>query len=64
MENIMTSKPFYERIVFDRDSKTVEGFTFEKDDQRVYSEHYIYHQDDTNANNTVYDMFLHKNPGF
>lgn len=60
----MTSTPVYERIIFNRAEKSVEGFTFEKENEGVYSEHYTYQEDDKDANNTVYDMFLYKNPGF
>ena len=63
MENVMSSKPLYERIIFNRSSKQVQGFTFEKECDNVYVEHYVYREDTKDSNNTVYDMFLYKNPG-
>ena len=64
MENVMSSKPIYERIIFNRTSKQVQGFTFEKMSDNFYIEHYVYKEDTSDSNNTVYDMFLYKNPGF
>ncbi len=64
MENIMSSRPVYERIIFNRKHRCVQGFTFEKEEDNVYSEHYVYKQDDKDAGKTVYNMFLYKNPGF
>lgn len=64
MENMMSSKPIYERIIFNRADKEVKGFTFEKESDNVYVEHYVYKEDTKDAGNTVYDMFLYKNPGF
>lgn len=45
MDNIMTSRPFYERIIFNRNSKQVLGYTFEKETDEAYVEHYVYKQD-------------------
>ena len=64
MENVMSSKPIYERIIFNRAAKQVQGFTFEKESDNVYVEHYVYKEDTKDSSNTVYDMFLYKNPGF
>jgi len=63
MENIMSSRPVYERIIFNRATRTVQGFTFEKEEENVYTEAYVYKQDDQDATKTVYNMFLYKNPG-
>jgi hypothetical protein len=64
MENVMSSTPIYERIIFNRAEKSVQGFTFEKEQQPIYTEHYIYKQDGDDNNKTVYNMFLYKKPGF
>lgn len=64
MENVMSKKPIYERIIFNRAAKQVQGFTFEKESDSFYIEHYVYKEDTSDSNNTVYDMFLYKNPGF
>lgn len=63
MENIMSSKPIYERIIFNRKERSVEGFTFEKEDQPMYSERYTYKEDDSDSTRTAYDMFLYRKPG-
>ena len=42
MENIMSSKPVYERIIFNRRTRQVHGFTFEKETDPGYVEHYCY----------------------
>lgn len=63
MENVMSSKPVYERIIFNRSAKSVQGFTFEKESENVYTECYVYKQDDKDTTKTVYNMFLYKNPG-
>src|SRR3954469_23660748 len=36
MENVMSSKPIYERIIFNRQKKQVQGFTFEKESDNFY----------------------------
>lgn len=33
MENIVSSRPIYERIIFNRKDKTVQGFSFEKESE-------------------------------
>ena len=45
MENCLTSKPLYERIIIDRQNHSVSGFTFESMDDNKYQETYIYKQD-------------------
>lgn len=45
MENIMSSTPIYERIIFNRATKQVQGFTFEKESDQAYIEHYVYKED-------------------
>jgi hypothetical protein len=63
MENIMSSNPVYERIIFNRATRSVQGFTFEKESDNVYTECYVYKQDTQDATKTIYSMFLYKNPG-
>lgn len=63
MENIMSSRPVYERIIFNRKHRCVQGFTFEKEEENVYFEHYVYKQDDKDTGKTIYNMFLYKAPG-
>ena len=64
MENSMSSRPVYERIIFNRADQCVQGFTFETEKDKAYVEHYVYKKgNDGNEEKTVYDMFLYKNPG-
>ena len=42
MENALSSKPTYERIIFNRTNQSVSGFTFEKETDHAYFEHYVY----------------------
>ena len=63
MENVMSSRPVYERIIFNRDQQSVQGFTFEKESDISYTECYMYKQDMHDATKTIYNMFLYKNPG-
>ena len=41
LENVMSSQPLYERIVVDRKSMELKGYTFEKKTDQAYSEHFI-----------------------
>jgi hypothetical protein len=64
MENTMSSRPVFERIVFNRADNSVRGYTFETDQDKAYVEHYVYKQGaGQDAEKTLYDMFLYKNPG-
>ena len=63
MENIMSQKPVYERIIFDRKNKAVFGYTFEAQNQTSYTERYVFKESKNNADKTTYDMYLYKNPG-
>ena len=57
----MSSKPLYERIIVDRNSKQVHGFMFEKPQDEIYSEQFVYRgRADGKVN---YDMFLFRDPG-
>lgn len=60
MENMLSSVPVYEKIIFDRHQRCVEGFTYENQSDPAYTERYIYKQEE---DKTIYDMFLYKNPG-
>ena len=65
MENSLSSKPVYERIIFNRKVQSVSGYTFETDQDKAYVEHYVYKMGDgQDSEKTLYDMFLYKNPGF
>ena len=64
MENIMSSKPVYERIIFNRKTRQVHGFTFEKETDPGYVEHYSYKENSKDSILTHYEMILYKNPGF
>lgn len=44
LENVMSSTPIYERIVVDRSSMEMRGYTFEKKTDEAYSEHFVYAQ--------------------
>jgi len=64
MENSLSSRPVYERIIFNRGEQSVRGYTFETEADKAYIEHYIYKKGDgTDGEKTLYDMFLYKNPG-
>ena len=61
LENVMSSKPLYERIVVDRSKMELKGYTFEKKTDEAYSEHFVYsEQADKSVN---YDMYLFRDPG-
>jgi hypothetical protein len=38
----MSSTPLYDRIIIDRNSNTIHGYTFETKGTNEYSEHYCY----------------------
>lgn len=60
----MSSKPVYERIIFNRQDQTVRGFTFETKEDQAYVENYVYKQGNgEQSGETLYDMFIYKNPG-
>jgi hypothetical protein len=66
MENTLSSRPVYERIIFNRADQSVSGFTFETREDLAYVEHYVYKKKDGDIDSTektLYDMFLYKNPG-
>lgn len=64
MENTMSSKPVYERIIFNRNDQSVRGYTFETEADKAYVEHYVYQQGNgEKSGQTLYDMFIYKNPG-
>jgi hypothetical protein len=45
IENVMSSTPLYDRIIIDRSSSSIQGFTFEAKSMNEYSEHYSYKTD-------------------
>ena len=63
MENCLTSKPLYERIIVDRQNKKLEGFTFENIEDINYQETYSYKLDPKNNEQTLYNAYLYKEPG-
>lgn len=64
MENVLSSKPVYERIIFNRADQSVRGYTFETDSDKAFVENYIYKRGTgQDTEKTLYDMFLYKNPG-
>ena len=63
MENILTSKPLYERIIIDRHSSQIVGITFEDVNDKEYFETYSYAMDPENASQTIYKAHLYKDPG-
>lgn len=57
----MSSQPLYERIVVDRKSRELKGYTYEKKTDEAYSEHFVYQQQ---ADRTVnYEMLVFRDPG-
>lgn len=64
MENCITSKPLYERIIVDRSSNKVLGFTFEDINDNQYQETYCFQKDPENASKTIYNAYLYKPPGY
>jgi hypothetical protein len=54
MENIMSSKPVYERIIFNREQRCVQGYTFETESDISYTESYMYKEDTKDATKTIY----------
>ena len=63
MENVLSTRPVYERILVNRKTKQVHGFSFEKETDPVYFEHYSYKENTKDMNKTHYEMLLYKNPG-
>jgi hypothetical protein len=61
MENVVSSHPLYEKIIVNRATGSMQGFTFEKPSDSQYSEHYVYR---AGSEATSYDMFLFRDPGF
>ena len=61
MENIISSKPLYEKIIVDRKDMQVHGYTFENLSDEKYSEHFVYKN--TSPGIVNYDMFLFRDPG-
>lgn len=63
MENCLTSKPLYERIILDRKQMLLQGFTFENKGDQYYQETYCYQMDPSNPSHTLYHAYLFKSPG-
>ena len=64
MENALSSRPVYERIIFNRGEQSVRGYTYETHSDKAFVENYVYKMGDgTDAEKTMYDIFLYKNPG-
>ena len=63
MENCLTSKPLYERIIIDRQNHSVSGFTFENQSDKHYQETFVFMRDPKDSTQTLYNSFLFKNPG-
>ena len=63
MENCLTSKPLFERIIIDREQMKLHGFTFENKSDNCYQETYSYQMDPQNHDNTIYNSYLFKSPG-
>ena len=62
--NFYTKKPLYERIIVDRKAMKVTGMTFEDIDDTTFQETYSYQRDPENSNNTIYNAYLFKAPGY
>ena len=60
MENVVSSLPLYEKIIVNRATGSMQGFTFERPSDNQYSEHYVYR---AGIDATSYDMFLFRDPG-
>ena len=63
IENAISSAPLYDRIIVDRKTMMISGFTFENTMTRMYSERYTYRQSPNATNEVFYDQQLFKNPG-
>lgn len=61
MENVMSSKPLYEKIIVDRNQMNMQGFTYESPNNLNYSEHYKYQL--LGKGEIQYDNMLFRNPG-
>lgn len=60
MENVVSSKPLYEKIIVNRKDSQMHGYTFEHPKDKVYSEHYTY---ECQGEETRYNMYLFRDPG-
>ena len=61
LENVMSSQPIYERIIVDRKSMELKGFTFEFKTDESYSEHFVYTEKADKSVN--YDFYMFRDPG-
>mmetsp|Transcript_5829 Transcript_5829/g.6977 ORF Transcript_5829/g.6977 Transcript_5829/m.6977 type:complete len:178 (+) Transcript_5829:89-622(+) len=62
LENVMSSQPLYERIVVDRSSKELKGYTFEKKTDEAYSEHFVY-AEQADKKSVAYNFYMFRDPG-
>ena len=61
LENIISSQPLYERIVVDRTSMELKGYTFEKKTDEAYSEHFVYQEQADKS--VTYNFYMFRDPG-
>ena len=60
MENVLTKKPLYERIIIDRAQNKLIGFTFENIEDHQYIETFEFQ---CKGAETLYNVYLYKPPG-
>jgi hypothetical protein len=60
-ENIITPKPYYERVIYDRKEQVVAMFMLDERKNDTYVEKCIYRAEKLDL--VAYDTFLYKNPG-
>ena len=62
LENVVSSKPLYERIVVDRQQMELRGYTFEKKEDEAYSEHFVY-SEQADKQSVNYNFYMFRDPG-
>jgi hypothetical protein len=63
-DSVISSVPYYERIVYDRENKLIEASMMEEGDAKSYpkiAEQCVYKAE---GDSTIYETFLYKNPGW
>ena len=62
-DNIISSEPYYERVIYDRKNKLIEAWMLDDEDldKPRIAEQWVYRAD---GDSTMYETFLYKNPGW
>ena len=61
-DNIMTSTPLYEQVIYDRKAKSIEAHMIDENHPELIAEKCVYTASEKGE--TIYETFLYKNPGW